>query len=76
MRASDFTQVFALMRPFPLEGRAGMGVVRVVTDGPPPPTPPLKGEGSERPVFEKHEGQTKRARLSPDPFTTYETEAA
>src|SRR5690606_7092407 len=29
----------------PLEGREGEGVVWWVTDGPPPPAPPLKGEG-------------------------------
>ena len=46
MRVSGFTQAFALLRPLPLEGRAGVGVVRFVIDGPPPPTPPLKGEGS------------------------------
>ena len=45
MRGSDLTPDAVLLPTLPLEGRAGEGVVRWTTDGPPPSIPPLKGEG-------------------------------
>ncbi len=35
------------LRPLPLEGRAGEGVVQWTAEGPPPSIPPLKGEGRQ-----------------------------